>query len=290
MANTNPSKPNQQFDPSNKVLSDFPSDLISLISRHPQTKAPVFNASTRLVDAVNFAKRLNELGDQGNWLKGAIAASLANRYGSSTLKNFAEQIQEPPRTVYVARQIYLKFADTDAYGLPNLTWAYYQEALRCPREPVNFLKECSQNKFTVAQAREACNALIRQAKASQSNGVLPAGTKTVTGAQYAAKLSADYRKVDRMLSEFAKENPAFSEDILQAKALLSQNVKGVFDLLRTRLIDKLELTGTVDLSAWAQQNLLELEFVLDLAKDIQSVRTNVRVQPDNVLVLTLPVK
>lgn len=75
------------------------------------------------------------------WQLGAVAASMATKYGDRALDKFAKQVGDKRRTVYTYQQVYLRFGHQPR--LPNLTYSHYRAVVAAPNAE-ELLQQASQ--------------------------------------------------------------------------------------------------------------------------------------------------
>lgn len=89
------------------------------------------------------------------WRLGAVAASVATRYGEASLKKFAFDTGENVKTLYEYRRVYTAFKNSNR--LENLSWKHHQLALQA-ENPTAFLERASDEQWSTGQMRQALDA------------------------------------------------------------------------------------------------------------------------------------
>ena len=97
-----------------------------------------------------------ELRDQVSerqWKLGAVAVSVASKWGETSLAAFARDVQERPRTVQQYAQVYRSLM-RERSRFANLSWAHFLIALEAPpEERLRHLEEASDSGASVRELR-----------------------------------------------------------------------------------------------------------------------------------------
>ncbi|HWQ34312.1 MAG TPA: hypothetical protein VNQ79_15800 [Blastocatellia bacterium] len=115
---------------------------------------PAFTGSSYEDHVSAWIQVRQEIQDR-QWRLGAVAASVATRYGDESLKTFAFDVGENVKTLYEYRRVYSAFKNSNR--LENLSWKHHQLALQSDN-PAALLERASDEQWTTARLRQALDA------------------------------------------------------------------------------------------------------------------------------------
>lgn len=112
---------------------------------------PLF-AGTSWEDHVSSWFETAQMIEDGLWLRGAIAASLDTKYGTSAIDKFAGEVMLTGRTLRLYKQVYVFYQNGNRF--PNLSWKHHLVAMYAP-DPVVALQTAEDEGLSARNMAEA---------------------------------------------------------------------------------------------------------------------------------------